>query len=385
MKKAKVISVFGTRPEATKMAPLVKALAARDAEFISKVIVTAQHREMLDQVLRDFNIESDYDLNVMTEGQTLAGVTTLILQRMTPILEKERPDIVLVHGDTVTTGSTALAAYYQKITVGHVEAGLRTGDKYAPFPEEVMRRLADTISDLHFAPTHQAKENLSREGISGESVYVTGNTAIDALLMTVKDDYVFRDPRLASIDFDSRKNILVEVHRRENFGQGMEDVSSALAHIARNRDDVNLLVSVHKNPNAGKPIRRHLEGLPNVTLFDPVDYPDFVNLMKKAYLVISDSGGLQEETPSLGVPMVLCREKTERPEAISAGTVVLVGTNKLKIIDTVADLLDNVQRYKTMCRRNNPFGDGLASERIAGALLYRFGFSSTPPQDFKAS
>lgn len=384
MKSVKVVSVFGTRPEATKMAPLVKALEKESPVFQSKVLVTAQHREMLDQALLDFDIRSDYDLDVMRENQTLAETTERVLRGVTPILEKERPDIVLVHGDTATTASAALASYYLRIPCGHVEAGLRTWDKYAPFPEEVMRKIADGISDIHFAPTSLSKENLLKEGIPEESVFVTGNTAVDALLLTVRDGYSFRDERLGAIDFGVRRDILVEVHRRENFGQGMEHVGEALAEIARSRQDVRLLVSVHRNPKAGAPVRRHLEGVPRTALFDPLDYPDYVNLMARCYLVITDSGGAQEEAPSLGVPVVLCREKTERPEALAAGTVALVGTDRRLIVDTVIDLLDNVKRYEKMARVGNPFGDGRASQRIVQALSYWFKLGAGRPEDFRA-
>lgn len=381
--KIKVLSVFGTRPEATKMAPLVKELARHSDLIDSKVLVTAQHRDMLDQVLRDFDIKSDYDLDVMRENQTLAHTTQSVLERMTPVLESERPDIVLVHGDTVTTASAALAAYYLRIPCGHVEAGLRTGDKYAPFPEEIMRKIADAISDIHFAPTQWAKENLLKEGIPEESIFVTGNTAVDTLLLTAKDDYVFKDETLNRIDFQSRKNIVVEVHRRENFGQGMENVAEALFAIAEKRHDVQLLVSVHRNPNAREPIMRHLSNAPRTVLFEPLDYPDYVNLVKRSYLVISDSGGIQEEAPSLGVPVVLCRDKTERPEAVSAGTVAIVGTNKDLIVDTVLDLLENSERYKKMSKARNPFGDGRASLRIVQALMYWFGLTCEKPCEFQ--
>ncbi|QUL99637.1 MAG: UDP-N-acetylglucosamine 2-epimerase (non-hydrolyzing) [Candidatus Fermentithermobacillus carboniphilus] len=365
------------------MAPLVKELARHSDLIDSKVLVTAQHRDMLDQVLRDFDIKSDYDLDVMRENQTLAHTTQSVLERMTPVLESERPDIVLVHGDTVTTASAALAAYYLRIPCGHVEAGLRTGDKYAPFPEEIMRKIADAISDIHFAPTQWAKENLLKEGIPEESIFVTGNTAVDTLLLTAKDDYVFKDETLNRIDFQSRKNIVVEVHRRENFGQGMENVAEALFAIAEKRHDVQLLVSVHRNPNAREPIMRHLSNAPRTVLFDPLDYPDYVNLVKRSYLVISDSGGIQEEAPSLGVPVVLCRDKTERPEAVSAGTVAIVGTNKDLIVDTVLDLLENSERYEKMSKARNPFGDGRASLRIVQALMYWFGLTCEKPCEFQ--
>ncbi len=380
----KVISVFGTRPEATKMVPVVRALKSHHPLIESKVLVTAQHRQMLDQVLSDFGVQSDYDLDVMRPNQTLAETTQRVLAGITPVLEKERPDVVLVHGDTATTGSAALAAYYLRISVGHVEAGLRTGDKYAPFPEEIMRKIADTISDFHFTPTELSKQNLLNEGIGEESIFVTGNTAVDTLLMTVKDGYRFKEESLNKIDLLSRRNILVEVHRRENFGEGMENIGRALAALAAGREDIQLLVSVHRNPNAREPILRHLQGAPRTVLFDPIDYPDYVNLMSRSYLIITDSGGVQEEAPSLGVPTMVCREKTERPEALDAGTVVLVGTDRQMIVDTAFDLLDNRTRYERMSQVKNPFGDGRAAERIVQALLYKYGLTEERPEDFSA-
>lgn len=380
-KRLKVMSVFGTRPEATKMVPLIKALQKEEL-VESKVLVTAQHREMLDQVLNYFHLKSDYDLDIMRENQTLSETTRRVLEHLTPVLQAERPDIVLIHGDTATTGSAALAAYYLKIPVGHVEAGLRTGDKYAPFPEEVMRKIADAISDVHFAPTSRSRDNLLKEGIPADGIFVTGNTAVDTLLMTVKRDYSFMNPTLDRLDFGEKTNIVVEVHRRENFGEGMENIGLALRAIAQRRPDVRLLVSVHKNPNAGEPIRRHLGDIPSAVLFEPLDYPDYVNLISRSYLVVSDSGGIQEEAPSVGVPVVLCREKTERPEALAAGTLALVGTDRQLIVDTVLDLLDNRTRYDAMSRASNPFGDGMASTRIVQALLYRAGLASEPPQEF---
>jgi len=380
-RKIKILSVFGTRPEAIKMAPLVKKLSLNSA-IISKVLATAQHRQMLDQVMQGFDIRCDFDLDVMRENQSLTETTQRVLERITPILEFERPDMVLVHGDTATTASASLAAYYLKIPCGHVEAGLRTGDKYAPFPEEIMRKIADVISDVHFAPTLTAKKNLLNEGIPEKNIFVTGNTAIDALLLTVKDNYVFKEERLNHVDFRRKKSIVVEVHRRENFGEGMENIAKALATIAEKREDVQLLVSVHRNPNAREPIERHLSHIPRTMLFDPLDYPDYVNLMKRSYLIVSDSGGVQEEAPSLGVPVVLCRDKTERPEAVSAGTVALVGAKRDAIIDTVWDLLDNNERYEKMAKAKNPFGDGQASRRIVEALLYWFGFLPNRPDEF---
>jgi len=344
-----------------------------------------------------FGLEKHYDLDIMQDNQSLADITSRVLTRLTPVLRQERPDVVLVHGDTTTTAASALAAYYEKIPCGHVEAGLRTGDKYAPFPEEINRKLAGIVCDIHFAPTQKARHNLLREGIPQESIFVTGNTAIDALLMTVKEDYTFTDKAL-SLLFDSEqmcynneysdgtKNIVVEVHRRENFGRGMENICQALAAVARQRaGEVRFLVSVHKNPNAREPVLRYLSGIDNVILFDPLPYPDYVNLISRAYFVVSDSGGIQEEAPAVGVPVVLCREKTERPEAVEAGTVALVGTDRALIVDTITDLLDNEDRYRQMATAKNPFGDGRAAERIAKALLYWFGLSEERPEDFETS
>lgn len=388
--KIKVMSVFGTRPEAIKMAPVIKALEATP-EVESRVAVTAQHREMLDQVLDCFSIKVDYDLDIMDYNQSLAQVTVRVLERLTPVLEKERPDMLLVHGDTATTAASALSAYYLKVPCGHVEAGLRTYDKYAPFPEEAMRKIADDISDLHFAPTARAKENLLKEGFSQETIFVTGNTAVDALLMTVRDNYAFKNPRLRAIlsrpgaPFDragSTKDILVEVHRRENFGTGMEEIGRALRWIAENREDVRLLVSVHPNPNVREPIMRWLKGAPRTVTFDPLDYPDYVNLMARCYLVISDSGGVQEEAPSVGVPVVLCREKTERPEAVDAGVVVLVGTRFSAITSIVSHLLAGGPDYEVMRPGKNPFGDGFAAKRIVDAILYRYNLICVRPHEF---
>lgn len=391
LKQIKVLSVFGTRPEAIKMAPVVLELSQKSPLIVSKVLVTAQHREMLDQVIEHFRIKTDYDLDIMHERQTLQETTTRVLERLTPILKKESPDIILVHGDTTTTAASALTAYYERIACGHVEAGLRTGDKYAPFPEEINRRIAGIISDVHFAPTKRAKENLLREGVKEESVFVTGNTAIDALFMTVRDDYVFKNAKLGSI-YDntnaeygeSIRDIVIEVHRRENFGDGMENICQALADIAKKRNgDVRLLVSVHKNQQAREPVLRYLRGIDNVVLFEPLNYADYVNLVNRAYLVVSDSGGIQEEAPALGVPVIVCREKTERPEAVEAGTVALVGTSKSLIADTIEELLEDNEKYTQMATAKSPFGDGQASRRIVEALMYHFGLSDERPDEFE--
>ncbi len=363
------------------MAPLIKAMQ-ETPRIESRVLITAQHREMLDQVLDDFGIKADFDLDIMEHNQTLAGTTVRILERMPPILESERPDLMLVHGDTATAGSAALAAYYLKIPCGHVEAGLRTWDKYAPFPEEIMRKIVDAVADLHFAPTQRARDNLLKEAVPEHGIFVTGNTAVDALLMTVRSDYVFREKVLNSVHYDRHRYILVEVHRRENFGEGMESIGRALAKIAT-FPGVKLLVSLHKNPNAREPIKRHLSGLPQVALFDPLDYPDYVNLMNRCYIVVTDSGGVQEEAPSLGVPVVVCREKTERPEALAAGTIALTGTCEKTIVDTVCSLLEDKRKYDCMSKAGNPFGDGEASARIVKAILYWSGSSSQRPPDFE--
>ena len=417
MGKIKVMSVFGTRPEAIKMAPVIRALEA-NPEIESRVAVTAQHREMLDQVLNSFSIKTDYDLNIMDYNQSLEQVTVRVLERLTPVLEREKPDILLVHGDTATTAASALAAYYLKLPCGHVEAGLRTYDKYAPFPEEMMRKIADDISDLHFAPTVKAKENLLREGFAQETIFVTGNTVVDALLMTIKDDYTFKDLRLRALlpypartaghygggrrrdgagepnndgdlscpqqnaGFKSGKNILVEVHRRENFGTGMEEIGRALRWIAENRDDARLLVSMHPNPNVREPIMRWLKDAPRTAMFEPLNYPDYVNLMARCYLIITDSGGVQEEAPSVRVPVVLCREKTERPEAVDAGVVVLVGSRFSAITTVVSRLLDGGPDYEGMRSGKNPFGDGFASRRIVDAILYKYNLIRMRPHEF---
>ncbi len=378
----KVASVFGTRPETTKMAPLVKALQS-EQRIESTVLVTAQHREMLDQALRYFGIKSDYDLDVMRENQTLSQTTERVLARLTPVLEDVRPDLMLVHGDTATTASAALAAYYLRIPCGHVEAGLRTGDKNAPFPEEVMRKIADAICDLHFAPTSLAKQNLLKEGVPEKGIFVTGNTAVDTLLMTVKPSYRFINSTLSSLDLGQRINILVEVHRRENFGEGMESIGKALRAVALAHPEVRFLVSVHMNPHAREPIRRFLGDISNAILFDPLDYADYVNLIGRSYLVVTDSGGVQEEAPSLGVPVVLCRDKTERPEALEAGTLAIVGSSTQLIMDTISDLLHNRERYGSMASAKNPFGDGKASSRILQAILHWSGLSLLKPDEFE--
>lgn len=364
----KVLSVFGTRPEAIKMAPVVRAL--QEAPGIEPLVcVTAQHREMLDQVLGLFAIRPDYDLNLMRAGQTLFDVTTGVLSGLEEVLEDARPDCVLVHGDTTTTFTAALAAFYKKISVGHVEAGLRTGNKYAPWPEEMNRKLAGAITTWHFAPTSGAAANLRAEGVDEDSIVVTGNTVIDALLAVVDkvrgDDRVLDGLPLPATD---KRLVLVTGHRRENFGAGFENICRALAQIA-GREDVEIVYPVHLNPNVLGPVRRILGDFDNIHLIEPLDYLPFVALMDKAEIIITDSGGVQEEAPSLGKPVLVMRETTERPEAVDAGTVRLVGTDPEKIIFECCRLLDDVEAYLGMSRAHNPYGDGQAAHRIVQFLM----------------
>lgn len=375
-RKLKVLVVFGTRPEAIKMAPLVKQLQSHSS-IITKVCVTAQHRQMLDQVLDLFNITPDYDLNIMKPGQTLADVTTNILNGLSPILINDRPDIVLVHGDTATTFATSLAAYYQKIKVGHVEAGLRTGDIYSPWPEEANRRLTGVLSTYHFAPTQTSLNNLVKENVDTSCICVTGNTVIDALLSVVnKLQQPNNLPTQISKEFsfvsEDRKIILVTGHRRENFGSGFENICQALKQIANQFPDVDIVYPVHLNPNVQEPVNRILSSVNNIHLIQPLDYLPFVYLMNKSHIILTDSGGIQEEAPSLGKPVLVMRDTTERPEAVVAGTVKLVGTRTSSIVSNIVTLLTNSNEYEQMSIAHNPYGDGQASQRIIDFLLENF-------------
>ena len=369
----KVLSIFGTRPEAIKMAPLVKAL--NSAENIeAKVCVTAQHREMLDQVLDLFDIVPDYDLNIMKPGQNLYDVTTNILLGLKPILEEFKPDLVLVHGDTCTTLSASLAAFYQQIPVGHVEAGLRTGNLSSPWPEEGNRKLTSAITKLHFAPTETSKQNLLNEATNEADIIITGNTVIDALLQVV--DKVQQDEELiASLKAkfpqldENKKLILVTGHRRESFGGGFERICEALAEIATNHPEAQVLYPMHLNPNVREPVNRILKNVDNVHLIEPQEYLPFVYLMNQAHIIVTDSGGVQEEAPSLGKPVLVMRDTTERPEAVDAGTVKLVGTDKNRIVNAVHELLTNPAEYEKMSRAHNPYGDGKACERIVKKII----------------
>ena len=367
----KVLSVFGTRPEAIKMTPVVRALAA-DPYFDARVCVTAQHRQMLDQVLAIFHIQPDFDLDLMRSKQTPGDVIGEILHCMADIFARWRPDMVLVHGDTTTTLGTALAAYYAKIAVGHVEAGLRTGDKYAPWPEEMNRRLTAALADLHFAPTWQARENLLSEGITAERIYVTGNTVIDALLYMesrIQQDADMRDRLHAVFPFlDKRKSlILVTGHRRENFGAGLASICQAVGDIAR-RDDVQIVFPVHPNPHVREQVYQTLDHKDNIFLIEPQDYPEFVYLLKRCALVLTDSGGIQEEAPALGKPVYVMREQTERPEAIEAGAVHLVGTDRDVIVRAVGQQLDAIMAEHAAPKPVFPYGDGTAAQQIAHIL-----------------
>lgn len=368
MRKKKILTVFGTRPEAIKMAPLVHSLEADDS-FDVMVCVTAQHREMLDQVLKLFEIEPDFDLNIMKAGQALNDVTASILIGLKPILVDLKPDVVLVHGDTATTFAASLAAYYEQIRVGHVEAGLRTGDIYSPWPEEANRKLTGAIADYHFAPTESSKNNLLKEGISEDKITITGNTVIDALFWIRekldKDSFLSNEisSRFDYLD-SAKKLILVTCHRRESFGSGFERICEALRLIASNNPNVQILYPVHLNPNVQEPVNRLLNGLDNIFLIEPQQYLPFCYLMDRAKIILTDSGGIQEEAPSLGKPVLLMRDTTERPEAVEAGTVRLVGTDIGQIVSQVELILTNSFEYKKMSNAHNPFGDGLASKRI---------------------
>ncbi|HCG5917806.1 TPA: UDP-N-acetylglucosamine 2-epimerase (non-hydrolyzing) [Vibrio parahaemolyticus] len=373
MTKKKILTVFGTRPEAIKMAPLVHALAADD-RFEAKCCVTAQHREMLDQVLELFEITPDYDLNLMKAGQTLNDVTARIVQELKPVLQEFQPDVVLVHGDTATTFAASLAAYYEQIEVGHVEAGLRTGNIYSPWPEEANRRLTGVLTKYHFAPTETSKENLLRENFTPEDIFVTGNTVIDALLMVkdkIESDSDLSATLAAQFPFldDNKELILVTGHRRESFGGGFERICEALAQTARQQPNVQILYPMHLNPNVREPVNRILGDVENVLLIEPQQYLPFIYLMSRSHIILTDSGGIQEEAPSLGKPVLVMRDTTERPEAVAAGTVKLVGTDVEKITASLDSLLNDEEAYKEMSFAHNPYGDGKACQRILDALI----------------
>lgn len=381
MSRKKIITIFGTRPEAIKMAPLVKELERRE-EIESKVCVTAQHREMLDQVLELFDIKPDFDLNIMQTRQTLTGITSKVLEGLEEVFENEKPDMILVHGDTTTTFAGGLAAFYQQIKVGHVEAGLRTFNKYFPFPEEMNRKLTGSLADLHFAPTKGSKENLLREGIAESDIYITGNTVIDAMKHTVEENYVFENDELNNIDFN-KKVIMITAHRRENWGEGIENICIALNKIVEQNEDVELVYLVHLNPVVKDVVFERLGGNDRIHLLSPLDTKETHNLMNKSFMVMTDSGGLQEEAPHLGKPVLVLRDVTERPEAVEAGTVKLVGTNVDQIVNEANELLKNPEAYSKMSKSINPYGDGIASQRIVDAIFRYFELSDKEVKEFK--
>jgi UDP-N-acetylglucosamine 2-epimerase (non-hydrolysing) len=384
LERLKVMTIFGTRPEAIKMAPVVLELQKYPDTIQSIVAVTAQHREMLDQVLHLFDIRPDYDLDIMSPSQTLFDITSRALCGLHEVLSAARPDLVLVHGDTTTTFVGALAAFYHQIPVGHVEAGLRTHNKYSPYPEEMNRKLAGVLTDLHFAPTQTARQNLLQENVPDGSIFVTGNTVIDALLSTVNQSFRFADELLSSISFQTRRVILVTTHRRENLGEPMRQVYQALKRIVLEVPDVEIIFPVHKNPKVREVVDSVLGHLPRVHLTDPMDYEPFVNLMARSHLILTDSVGIQEEAPSLGKPVLMLRDTTERPEAIAAGTVKLIGTAEETVYQEIRTLLTDRNQYRAMSESTNPYGDGLASARVVQAILWWKGLHSSPPEFFDA-
>ena len=381
MKKIKIMSVFGTRPEAIKMAPLVKCLAEREY-FESICCLTGQHREMLDSVMEIFDLKAQYDLNIMEQRQTLSTITTKTLLGMEKVFEEAKPDLVLVHGDTSTTFSGALAAFYHKIPVGHVEAGLRTYDRYSPYPEEMNRVLVGDLATLHFSPTLANAANLEKESIRGE-VFITGNTVIDAMKTTVRPDYVFQDPDLNAMDFEHKKVITMTCHRRENYGQPMEDIMAAVRQIVLDNPEIEVVYPVHLSPVVQECAKRNLGDLDRVHLIAPVDVEQMHNLMARSYMIMTDSGGLQEEAPAMGKPVLVMRKETERPEAIAAGTAKLAGVEKERIVALAQELLDDPAAYEAMAKAVNPYGDGNACKRIADAIGWYFGLYENKPESFQ--
>lgn len=382
MRPLRVLSVFGTRPEAIKMCPLALELARRPA-LESLVCVTAQHREMLDGVLRCFGVTPDYDLDIMESGQTLSSITGRVLEGLGPVLEAAKPDLVLVHGDTTTTFAGALSAFYHRVPVGHVEAGLRTYDRWSPYPEELNRCLVGRLAELHFAPTTRNRDNLRREAVEGR-IFVTGNTVIDAMAYTV-NDRPFASAALNRVDFQSSRVVAMTCHRRENYGEPMDNIFSAVRDLALAFPDVTVVYPVHLSPVVQRAARAHLEGLPNVLLTEPLDAMDMHKLMDRSDLVMTDSGGLQEEAPALGKPVLVLRRETERPEAVEAGTVALAGTEREAIVRLATELLTDPDRYAAMARAVNPYGDGHACVRIADAIEWSFGRREAPPEEWTGS
>ncbi len=372
MSRIKVMTIFGTRPEAIKMAPLVKELEKNSDNIESVVCVTAQHRQMLDQVLEIFDIKPDYDLNIMKDRQTLISITTRGLEGLDEVMKEAKPDIVLVHGDTSTTFVGSLAAFYNQIMVGHVEAGLRTYDKYSPYPEEVNRRLTGVIADMHFAPTERNRNNLLKENVSEDTIYITGNTVIDALKTTVRADYEFKDETLSSMDWEGKKVIVMTAHRRENLGEPLKNICRAVKRIVEEFEDVEVVYPVHMNPAVREVAYEILGNLDRVKLIEPVNADELHNAISRGYMVMTDSGGLQEEAPSLGKPVLVMRNETERPEAVDAGTVKIAGVDEGNIYNLAKELICSKEEYNKMAKAVNPYGDGLASGRIVKAIIEKF-------------
>lgn len=378
--KRRIMSVFGTRPEAIKMAPLVRELADREG-LESLCCLTGQHRQMLDSVMEVFHLRADYDLNIMQKQQTLSSITTRTLLGMEAVLEEAKPDLILVHGDTSTTFAGALAAFYHKIPVGHVEAGLRTYDKYSPYPEEMNRTLVGDIAALHFSPTEANAENLRKESVGGE-IFITGNTVIDAMKTTVRKDFRFSTELLNDLDFDGRRVIALTCHRRENYGKPMEDIFRAVRHIVESHPDVEVVYPVHLSPAVRDCAQRELGGVARIHLIEPVDVDEMHNLIARCHLVMTDSGGLQEEAPAMGKPVLVLRRETERPEAVAAGTVKLAGVEYEQIVRLASELLEQPSAYERMARAVNPYGDGNACRRIADAIEWHFGLREARPTPF---
>lgn len=367
--QGKILTVFGTRPEVIKLASVIEELHKHPDKFICRVCITAQHRQMLDSLLKLFDIKPDYDLNIMQENQSLEYITIAVLAQLGEIIKREKPDYLLVQGDTTTAMAASLAAFYQRVRIAHIEAGLRSWNKLYPYPEEINRKIIDGLSDLCFAPTEQAKQNLLREGIGEERIEVTGNTVIDALFDTTGREFDLKGTVLENIPFNEKKIILVTVHRRENFGENLINICKAIKEIAVHRPDVYIVFPVHLNPNVQKPVYSMLNGIKNISLIAPLGYECFVQLLKRIWLILTDSGGLQEEAPSLGKPVLVLREVTERPEAVEAGTAQIVGTEAKRIIEKTVELLENDREYKRMSTPMNPYGNGKASKRIVARLL----------------
>ncbi len=383
MNKIKIAMIFGTRPETIKIFPVISEIKKYLHLIDYKIIVSGQHREMLDQMLEIFQINPDYDLDIMEQSQSLSDITRNSLLGIEKILIKERPSMVLVQGDTTTTFAGALAAFYQKIKIGHIEAGLRTYNKYYPFPEEVNRHLTSILADLHFTPTTKSCENLLSEGVKREDIFISGNTVIDSLFLMIKENYIFREPLLKDKKIFEKKIILVTMHRRENWGEPLRKTCRAINEIIDEHPDVSVIFPLHKNPD----IRRHVKGIlqnkKNILLLDTLDYDDMINLMSKSYIMLTDSGGIQEEGPSLGKPVLVLRDETERPEAVGVGVVKLIGTNEERVYREVVTLLDSTDKYREMSKNINPYGDGKASERIVKKILHNFNLIDQSPDEFK--